>query len=191
MAALKIPPLPFLAWAIWALILPVTMAHHHHVKWEDLMVATNKFPRFFGEVPSINRTGSPRVVGLGYKHGSFIYTGEPDHRNSTPSCIEFAARDTAEHTSLNQPFWDALYPPKESKLLYTVQDGRLYLTWRVTFNLKEKVGDDFIVWIDARDCRRVVAAAPAKMDLFIKSLEDFDKASDQLFLDHGLRRVHG
>lgn len=33
--------------------------------------ATNKFPRFF-EVPSISRTGSPRVVGLGYKHGKFV-----------------------------------------------------------------------------------------------------------------------
>lgn len=72
MAALKIPTLPFLAWAIWALILPVTMAHHHRVKWEDLMVATNKFPRFFGEAPSISRTGSPRVVGIGYKHGSVV-----------------------------------------------------------------------------------------------------------------------
>lgn len=83
-----------------------------------------------------------------------------------------------------------MYPPKESKLVYTVQDGRLYLTWRVTFNLKEKVGDDFIVWIDARDCRRVIAAAPAEIDLYTKSLEDFDKASDQLFLDRGIRLVH-
>ncbi|KAG6354429.1 hypothetical protein INS49_004446 [Diaporthe citri] len=119
-----------------------------------------------------------------------LYTGEFDHGNSTPSCDKFQARDTAEHTALNQPFWDALYPAKEYKLVYTVQDGRLYLTWRVTFNLKDKVGDDWVVWVNALDCSQVVAVAPANMDHYMKSLEDFDNAQDQLFLDHGLSIVH-
>lgn len=115
-----------------------------------------------------------------------MYTGEFDHGNSTPSCTQFDARDLAEHAALNQPFWEALYPPKEYKLVYTVQDGRLYLTWRITFNLVDKVGDDFIAWVDARNCDKIVAAAPAKLDNYVKSLEDFSKAQWQMFEERGL-----
>lgn len=67
-----------------------------------------------------------------------------------------------------------------------MQDGRVYLTWRVTFNLKDKVGDDFNVWVNARDCTQIVAAAPAEMGLFVKSLEDFSNEQVRLFEDRGL-----
>lgn len=54
-----------LKWAVWALILPFLLADAHQVKWEDLMIATDKFPRFsgLGEVdPDVDERGSPKVV---------------------------------------------------------------------------------------------------------------------------------
>lgn len=74
-------------------------------------------------------------------------------------------------------------------MVYTVQKGRLYLTWRVTFNLKDKVGDDFIVWVNARNCTQIVAAAPAKMDLYISSLMDYANAQKKLARDRGVELI--
>lgn len=71
-------------------------------------------------------------------------------------------------------------------MVYTVQDGRLYLTWRLTFNLKYKVGDDFTVWVNARNCTEIVAAAPAEMGLYVPSLEEFSNQQFRLFEDRGL-----
>lgn len=120
-----------------------------------------------------------------------VYTGEFDQGSSTPPCGNLKARDRATEIALQQPFWEALYPWKEHKLVYTVQDGRLYLTWRLTFNLKDKVSDDFIVWVNARDCNQIVAAAPAEMDLYTKSLKDFHKAQKELAKARGLKIVRG
>lgn len=115
-----------------------------------------------------------------------VYTGEFDHGSQTPSCTKFQARDTAEYAALEQPFWDALYPAKEYKLVYTVQDGALYLTWRITFNLKDKVGDDFFVWVNARNCTQIIAAAPAEMQLWVKSQEEYYDRYAKLFKDRGI-----
>lgn len=66
MATVKIKMLPSLAWAIWALIFPVIMAERHarDVEYHVLLTATIKFPRFFGEVTNVNRTGDTKVVAL-------------------------------------------------------------------------------------------------------------------------------
>lgn len=60
----QITMLPSLKWATLALSIPLSMADRlaPRVKWEDLMLATSEFPRFFGEVTNLNRTGPPRVV---------------------------------------------------------------------------------------------------------------------------------
>lgn len=63
--------LPHLNWAIWALVIALSVAERPPVQWEDLMVATSRFPRFFGEVTTINRTGEPKVNGvLNFKDGT-------------------------------------------------------------------------------------------------------------------------
>ena len=67
-----------------------------------------------------------------------------------------------------------------------MQDGRLFLTWRITFDLTDEVGDDFRVWVDARNCTQIVAAAPAEMDSFTHSLDDFITQQVQLFEDRGI-----
>lgn len=115
-----------------------------------------------------------------------VYTGEFDHGSQEPGCTQFEARDTAEYAALKQPFWDALYPAKQYSLVYTVQDGRLYLTWRLLFNLKDKVGDDFIVWVNARNCTQIVAAAPREMGLYVKSQEEYHDRAAKLFNDRGI-----
>lgn len=102
-----------------------------------------------------------------------VYQGEFDNGSPEPSCDRHQARDSAEINALKQPLWDALYPAKEYKLVYTVQDGQLYLTWRVVFDLKAQVADDFIVWVNARNCTQIVAAASAKMDLYTPDLEHY------------------
>lgn len=65
--------LPSLNWAIWALALPLSIAMRsaHPVKWEDLMVATSEFPRYFGEVTTVPRTGPPKVAWVKIDSGSF------------------------------------------------------------------------------------------------------------------------
>lgn len=57
---------PSLTWAIWALFIPLSVAERvaRQVNWVDLMTATSKFPRFFGEPAEVNRTGPPQVVAL-------------------------------------------------------------------------------------------------------------------------------
>lgn len=61
-----------LTWAILALTLPFSMAQrvHHDVKWEDLMVATSNFPRFFGKPANITRTGDAKVHGIYLEDGT-------------------------------------------------------------------------------------------------------------------------
>jgi hypothetical protein len=82
---------------------------------------------------------------------------------------------------MGQPDWRALSVPLEKRLMYTVQDGRLYLTWRITFNTHNEVGDDFLVWVNARNCTHVVAAAPAKMWQWVPSLEAYKMEQKRLF----------
>lgn len=62
--------LPYLSWAIWALVIPLSVAERPPVKWEDLMVATSRFPRFFGEVTAINRTGEAKVNAVVHDDGT-------------------------------------------------------------------------------------------------------------------------
>lgn len=69
----------------------------------------------------------------------------------------------------------------KAEVVYTVQDGRLFLTWRLRFNLQEEVGDDFYVWINARNCSEVVAAASAGMDPYVSDLAGFKKELTRLF----------
>lgn len=64
--------LPHLNWAIWALVIPLSVAERPPVKWEDLMIATSRFPRFFGEVTTINRTGEPKVHGVLKSDGTLM-----------------------------------------------------------------------------------------------------------------------
>lgn len=72
-----------------------------------------------------------------------------------------------------------------------MQDGLIYLAWRVTFNTTDEVGDDFVVWVNARNCSEIIAAAPGSMGLYTKSREDFSKQQVQLFRDRGLPIVEG
>lgn len=65
--------------------------------------------------------------------------------------------------------------------VYTVQDGRLYLTWRLRFDTQNEVADDFYVWINARNCSEVVAVASAKQGRFTKTLDEFKKEQVRLF----------
>ena len=62
----QFPMMRSLKWAIWALAIPLSMAERlaHRVKWEDLMVATSEFPKFWGGFNPINRTGPPRVTHM-------------------------------------------------------------------------------------------------------------------------------
>lgn len=62
--------LPHLKWAIWALVIPLSVAERPPVTWVDLMIATSRFPRFFGEVTTINRTGEPKVNGVVQNDGT-------------------------------------------------------------------------------------------------------------------------
>lgn len=63
---------PSLIWAICALAIPLSVAERSErpVEWVDLMIATSSFPRFFGEVTNINRTGPPRVAAVLFNTGS-------------------------------------------------------------------------------------------------------------------------
>lgn len=115
-----------------------------------------------------------------------IFTGEFHHNSSGPACDKGTARDTAALKALKQPMWDALSAPSEYKEVHTVQDGLIYLAWRVTFNTTYEVGDDFVVWVNARNCSEVIAAAPRSMGLYTKSLEEFSNNQVQLFKDRGL-----
>jgi hypothetical protein len=60
--------LPFLKWAEWAFVISLVMAEatasRKLVRWEDLMLATSHFPRFFGSPAEISRTDPPKVIGL-------------------------------------------------------------------------------------------------------------------------------
>ncbi|POS70457.1 hypothetical protein DHEL01_v211150 [Diaporthe helianthi] len=300
-----------LAWTIWALAASLSLAEatFKPVEWIDLMVATSRFPRFFGEPPYISRTDPPKVSGLSYleknkmippfgkivplncssnegkfscpgwtdcekcfgelkedgppayqaiqarnsslghkldgltlnadlmwhipveldpagyhtrqthhfsqnmggitpidntmvnlginkwQNGSItfapevdefiVYKGEfdPDPNNAT--CRWNSARDTASQAALNQPFWSALNTP-EYHLIYTVQDGRLYLTWRFKFDLKKHVDDNFFVWVNARNCSDIVAAASEQMDFHTISLYDFKKEQRRLMEERGI-----
>lgn len=117
-----------------------------------------------------------------YHWYSKVYTGKFDDGKPEPTCSKFHARDTAAQAALNHPFWWALHPEHtDFDTVYTVQDGRLYLTWRLKFNTKEEVGDDFYVWINARNCSEVVAAASSKMDPYVRDLEGFKKEQVRLF----------
>lgn len=71
---INIPMLSPLTWAILALTLPFSMAQrvHHDVKWEDLMVATSQFPRFFGEPANITRTGDAKVHAMYLEDGTVM-----------------------------------------------------------------------------------------------------------------------
>lgn len=60
---------PPLKWAIWALAVSHSMGDPVEeaaklVKWEDLMVASSRFPRFFGSPAHISRTDPPKVIAL-------------------------------------------------------------------------------------------------------------------------------
>lgn len=70
---IRITMLPSLNWVIWALTLPLSMAvrSSRPVKWEDLMIATSEFPRYFGEVTTVPRTGPPKVAWMRINSGSF------------------------------------------------------------------------------------------------------------------------
>lgn len=117
-----------------------------------------------------------------------VYHGEFDD-SEEPRCEKYLARDTAALNVMNQPLWSALNVP-DYQTVYTVQDGRLYLTWRLKFDLKEQVGDDFYVWINARNCSEVVAAAPAKMKFDTRSLAEFEHERRKLFGERGIPLGH-
>lgn len=62
------PALKWAIWAIWALAVSHAMGEEaaELVKWEDLMVAASRFPRFFGSPALIprNDTDPPKVTAL-------------------------------------------------------------------------------------------------------------------------------
>lgn len=55
-----------LEWTIWALAISPSMAEAtaKPVEWVDLMIATSRFPRFFGAPPHVSRSNPPNVTGL-------------------------------------------------------------------------------------------------------------------------------
>lgn len=66
---------PPLKWATWALAVSHSRGHPgpeqeaaEPVKWEDLMVAASRFPRFFGSPARVPRTDPPKVAALSYKN---------------------------------------------------------------------------------------------------------------------------
>lgn len=113
-----------------------------------------------------------------------VYHGEFDD-SEEPRCEKRLARDRAALALMNEPLLSALNSP-DYQTVYTVQDGRLYLTWRLKFDLTEQVGDYFYVWINARNCSEVVAAAPAQMDFYTRSLAEFQKEQRRLFHVRGI-----
>ncbi|KAG8164341.1 hypothetical protein KVR01_006259 [Diaporthe batatas] len=161
--------------------------HHHNVYY---------FRQSMHENLPVDNTELVLEVNQWIQNGSYwapfkvdqhqIYYGEFDPINPMDlRCSQFHARDTASQLAMKQPFWSALDAP-EYELVYTVQDGSLYLTWRLKFDLQKQVGDDFWVWVNARNCSEVIAAAPGKMNPHTSSLSHFQKEQRKLFDERGI-----
>ncbi|KAJ0124231.1 hypothetical protein J7T55_005569 [Diaporthe amygdali] len=114
-----------------------------------------------------------------------LYRGEFDDKPTRGLCDQFEARDSAALRALKQPGWEELYPPAEYNIMYTVHRGKLYLTWRIRFDLTQEVDDEFVVWVSARDCKHIVAAASIHQRLAL-TLEDVIDDQKRLFKERGI-----
>lgn len=97
----------------------------------------------------------------------------------------YEARDSAALRAMKQPDWEPLFPAEYNQV-HTVQDGQLYLAWVITFKLKGVVGDDFNVWVNARDCRHIIAASSASITDSVLTRDEFVQQQVQLFKDRGI-----
>ncbi|KAL1850951.1 hypothetical protein Daus18300_012742 [Diaporthe australafricana] len=115
---------------------------------------------------------------------------KPSNKDKKPSkeqeiCTEFEARDSAALRAMKQPDWEPLFPA-DYNLVYTVQDGQLYLAWAITFRLKYILGDNFNVWVNARDCKHIISASSASIATSVRTRDEFVQQQIRLFQDRGI-----
>jgi hypothetical protein len=94
-----------LEWTTWALAVShlMTETSASHVSWEDLMIATSKFPRFFGSPAIIARTDPPKVTGV-----SFYNDVLPLHCSSDSGNFSCAADCKTINCGHGAPYDDAI-----------------------------------------------------------------------------------